>query len=736
MCCILFAGTVLLFWRTTDYGFTNFDDPTYVTDNAHVQAGFTRNSIAWAFTAPEANWHPLTWFSHMLDWQLYGGSAGGHHLTSVLWHAANAVLAFFFLCRLTGTYWMSAFAAALFAWHPLRVESVAWISERKDVMSGCFFLLTLWAYLAYGERCRQKQRARSLYLLTLSLFLLGLMCKPMLVTVPLVLLLLDFWPLRRGQLGSGDAAGTKITAWWQSWREPFLEKIPFFALSLIISVLTVHLQWEGQAFRLALPFMARLSNALVSVMRYLGKFFWPFDLTVCYPHPGHWPAGIVVAAVLLVTVVTFLVWRQRRNRPWMLAGWAWYLVVLLPVIGLVQVGFQAMADRYSYLSLLGWQLALFGLVSEWSVRPVWRRVLPAAGATVLIGYAVRTWDQQATWRDPLALFGHAAAVTERNDWAEASLGYTYFTMGRFDEAAAHARSALAINPKNENALYTLASVRARQNELNEAANLCRTLLQLLPADAEAEYLLGAILLRLGAADEAVAHLKAAISKATDLYENNVRMALAEAMQGRPHNAVPRFAAATAQNPKDSDAQFGYGMALAAIGRTEEAIGRFQSTVQLQPDHPGANLQLGFYFSQGRQSEEAIRHLRAALAGQPRLAAAHLVLARVLEQAGRTAEATASFAQAMACAPGDPAVFSTWAETLARRGQFAEAVTPYERAVQLQPNDARTHAALGFVLYLSNRRAEAVSEWEEALRLNPDFPDLRERLRKARQEQKP
>ena len=733
---MLFSGTVLLFFRTTDYGFTNYDDPTYVVDNAQVQAGFTRDSILWAFTAAEANWHPLTWCSHMLDWQLYGASAGGHHLTGVLWHALNAVLAFLLLRRLTGGFWMSAFAAALFAWHPLRVESVAWISERKDVMSGCFFLLTLWAYLAYGERRRQQLRARYFYWLALFSFLCGLMCKPMLVTVPLVLLILDFWPLQRGRLEPGDAIGGKTAGWWQSWREPLLEKIPFFALSLIISVVTVRLQHVNEAFRLDLPFTARLLNALVSVLRYLGKFFWPFDLSVCYPHPGYWPIGVVLASVLLVTGCTVGAWRQRQIRPWLLAGWAWFLVVLLPVSGLVQVGFQAMADRYSYLSLLGWQLAFFGLAGEWSARPVWRRILPALGAVWLVGCAVRTWDQQATWRDPLTLFGHAAAVTDKNDWAEASIAYTHLGLGHFDEAAAHARRALEINPKNESALYSLASVLARRNQLAEAAALCRSVLQRNSQEARTEYLLGTILLHQGQTDEATARLKSAVGKLADLYETNLRMAMAENMQGRPRNGLPRYEAAIAVNPQDVEVQFGYGLALAGLGRMEDALAHFRAAVQLQPSHAGANLHLGFLLLQRHELEEAIGHFRISLASLPRSDTALLGLASALEQMGRTAEATTSFAQAMACAPDNPAVFSAWADTLARRGKFAEAVAPYERAVQLQPDDAGTRAGLGFVLYFSNRRAEAIRQWEEALRLNPSFPGLRERLEKIRQEQTP
>ena len=403
VCGLLFCGTVLLFSRATHGAFINYDDPSYVTDNPHVQGGLSWDGIVWAFTAPADYWHPLTWLSHMLDWQLYGPAAAGHHLTSVLWHALNAVLAFFVFRRLAGGFWLSAFAAALFAWHPLRVESVAWITERKDVMSGCFFLLTLLAYARYVD-CRTAGRPWwRAYLLTMACFAAGLMSKPMLVTLPLVLLILDFWPFARC---SSPA----------SLRLPLVEKIPFFALSGVTAALTVLMQRQGGDFVLDVPFGARAGNAVVSLARYLGKFFWPFNLIVCYPHPGYWPAPVVLSAAVLALGLCWLAWRQRRSRPWILAGWLWLLVVLLPVIGLVQVGFQAMADRYTYLPLLGVELALLWSLPGVGFLRAWSRA--SLAALVLAVCAARTWNQEGVWRDSVSLFEHAVAVGARNDVAE------------------------------------------------------------------------------------------------------------------------------------------------------------------------------------------------------------------------------------------------------------------------------------------------------------------------------
>ncbi len=720
----LFAGTMLLFGRALDYGFTNYDDPSYVTDNAMVQAGLARDSLVWAFTAKTDYWHPLTWLSHMLDWQLYGASATGHHLTSVLWHALNAVLAFQVLRRLTGAFWTSAFAAALFAWHPLRVESVVWITERKDVMSGCFFLLTLWAYAAYAERRRERQPAAGPYLLTLGLFALGLMCKPMLVSLPAVLLLLDFWPLRRVGVGAGALP---------AWRSLIVEKLPFIALAAAAAVLTVALQRQAGAFVLDIPPDARIGNALVSVVRYTGKFLWPFNLAVCYPHPGHWPVPAVAGAALFAIVLTVAAWWQRLRRPWLLVGWMWFLVMLLPAIGLVQVGFQAMADRYTYLPVLGLELAALWTLGDWPPlrsRPI---VAAVAGALLLLGCVARTWDQEAVWRDTVSLFTHAIAVTGDNDPAEAFLGYTLEGDNRNDEAAAHCERSLRLNPRNRLALFGLGRVREKQGRLEEAITCYRTALQLDPEDAASEYRLGRTLLRTRHPDLALPHMIAAVRQRADLRATNLRVAIAESRRGHPANALTYFTAALASAPDDVDANFELGLTLVGLDRLDEALARYRTVLKLQPDHAGAHTEIGLILVKRGETREALEQFRAAVASDPKLGVAQLGLARAAEQLTRPAEADAAFALARESLRDDPVVESAWAEALARRGRFADAVPHYQRAVQLRPDDAGVHAALGYVLYLAGRPAEAATEWEETLRLAPAFPGLRERLQRVRAE---
>jgi tetratricopeptide (TPR) repeat protein len=720
----LFAGTMLLFSRALDYGFTNYDDPIYVTDNLQVQSGLTWDGVVWAFTAKADYWHPLTWLSHMLDWQLYGASATGHHLTSAVWHALNAVLVFQVLWRLTGGCWTSAFAAALFAWHPLRVESVVWVTERKDVMSGCFFLLTLWAYARYAERRHERRPATGLYLLTLALFILGLMCKPMLVSLPVVLLILDFWPLGR--------AGTSGEQ-WRSWRGLLVEKIPFFVVSAAAAVATLLLQRHYQAFVLDVPPAARVGNALVSVARYLGKFFWPVDLTVCYPHPGYWPATTVIGAALLVLAISVVGWRQRHIRPWLLAGWGWFIIVLLPVIGLVQVGFQAMADRYTYLAIIGPEVALVMSARQIPVRWMPRWLAFVLGGAVLAGCAARTWDQQAVWRTPATLFTHAIAVTTDNDAGEAFLGYTLESENRVDEAARHCERSLELNPRNKLALFELGRVREKQGRFEEAATCYRTVLQLDPGDASCEYRLGRMLLRLRQPARGRPYLFAAVRQRDDLRTMTLQIAVAESRLGHAANVLDYFDAVLAADPNSVDANFELGLAFVGLGRPDEALARYRTVLQLQPNHAGAHAEIGRILMNRGDIESALGQFQAAVANDPNLGVAQLGLAHAADRLGHQAEADAAFSRALECLPQDPAVETAWAEALARRGRFVEALPHYRHAAKLRPDDAGIHVALGFVLYLTHQQREALAEWEEALRLDPAFPGLAERIQRLREE---
>jgi tetratricopeptide (TPR) repeat protein len=722
LCTVLFAGTVLLFSRGTEYGFSNYDDPRYVTSNLHVQAGLTWDSVVWAFTAAADYVHPLTWLSHMLDWQVFGPMAYGHHLSSVIWHAVNAVLVFVILRRLTGAYWASAFSAALFAWHPLRVESVVWVTERKDVMSGFFFLVTIAAYSGFARRRDAHRPAWRFYWLALALFVGGLLSKPMMVTVPAVLLVLDFWPLRRVPFDRFA---------WRRWRDLLLEKAPFCALSVITAVATVKLQQHSGAFVLDLPLGARLGNAAVSVVRYLGKFFWPVDLAVCYPHPGYWPWWTVAGALLLIIGLTALAWSRRSDRPWILAGWIGFLTMLLPAIGIIQVGFQAMADRYTYLPILGLQIAIVWTMVAWIGRAVPRWFFGVAGITWLLACGMRTWDQQATWRDPVTMFQHAIAVTERNEIAHALLGYTLWTIDRIDEAERHAERALEINPRNDTALFTLASVREHQGRFDEARTAYRAVLQVKPADSHSSYRLGLLLLRSGQTAEAKELIAQAIRGDPQIRDSILAFALSLARRDQPLNALVYYEAAIAAQAADADAHYGAGLALEKLNRTQEAREHFETAIALRPEYAEAHTELGLIFLNSGEMQSAVRHFRLAVQTAPHFVIAQVGLGRAAEKLGETDEATASFAEALRLAPNNPMPHRVWADTLARRQQFVEAARHYERAAELDPTNTETRVALGFVLIHLGRRENGIAQWEEALRLDPGFPGLRERLQRLR-----
>jgi Flp pilus assembly protein TadD len=497
---LLALAVLAVFGRVAGHGFLTYDDNEYVTGNAEVRSGLTLHGIAWAFTATQAhNWHPLTWISHMLDVQVYGLDPAGHHVTSVLLHAVNTVLLFLFLRRLTRATWRSALVAALFGIHPLHVESVAWIAERKDVLSTLFMMVTLLLYARWTER-----GDRASYVAVVAAFALGLLSKPMLVTLPVLLLLVDFWPM-----GRGGSFGRRL-----------VEKLPLFGLSLASSLVTVWAQQRGGAVKTLQAFSlgTRAANADVSYVRYLRMAIWPKGLAVFYPHPGtSLSAGEVVVASAILVAITAAAVALRKARPYVVFGWAWYVVTLLPVIGLIQVGDQAMADRYTYVPLIGPFVAVVWGAADALGR---RRVLAAsprqeamtgAVACGLVGVLGSVaWIQAGVWRDTTTLFEHAIRVTHGNYRAEQVLGDGFAVRGEFDRAAPHYREALRIRPGDRIVMANLASISLHDGRFDEAVALYRELLRAEPGNAAANYNLGNALARQGQARDAIVHYRAAI----------------------------------------------------------------------------------------------------------------------------------------------------------------------------------------------------------------------------------
>ena len=493
ICLSLAVLTWLVFGQTLWHDFVNYDDPRYVYENTTITSGLSISGIAWAFSHIHSmNWHPLTTISHMVDCQVYGLNAGWHHFTNVLLHTLAAILLFLALQQMTAVVWRSAFVAALFAVHPLRVESVAWIAERKDVLSGLCFMLTLLAYVYYT-------RAPSLrrYLGVALMFVLGLMSKPMLVTLPLVLLVLDYWPLSRIG-GHRSGAGRQLLM-------PVLEKIPLVALSAVSSFVTLLAQKGAVGWTEQLPIAVRINNAVVSYAAYIWQMFWPVRLAVFYPHPEHrLPLGEIIFCLLLLICITAVAVALRKQRPYLLTGWFWYLGMLVPVIGLVQVGWQGRADRYTYLPQIGLYIAATWGVADLTALYRHRRSILSTAAILVIGaLSLCAWVQTSYWRDSETLFRHALAVTRNNDVAENNLGIVFLQQGKVDEAISLLQSAVDLRPDNSPAHENLAKALLQKGQVADALIHYRKILELQPDNIEIHNIVGTVLTQQGRVGEGI-----------------------------------------------------------------------------------------------------------------------------------------------------------------------------------------------------------------------------------------
>ena len=558
----IIISTFAVYWQTTGHPFIELDDPLYVTDNPRVKAGISPEGIAWAFTATEAaNWHPLTWLSHMLDVELFGMDAGKHHLTNVLFHAANAALLLLVLFRMTGALWPSAFSAALFALHPLHVESVAWVAERKDVLSTFFMFLTLWSYARYAERPGPGR-----YAPVLLLFALGLLSKPMLVTLPFALLLLDFWPL--GRLSPpGKGGGAPLP-------RLLAEKVPLFALSAASCVVTWLAQAEGGAMNAlgAFPLRTRLANAAVSCAAYLGKTVWPVSLAVFYPHPGNaLPAWQVAGAVLLLGGLTALSIALLRRAPYLAVGWFWYLGTLVPVLGLVPVGAHAMADRYTYVPLVGLFVAIAWGIDDLAAGLRHRKRILAVGAvTLLCAATALTVVQARYWRSGIALFSRALEVTTNNGMAQHNLGVIRHKQGRMDLAVMHYREAIRITPMDSLARYNYGNALLRLGDAEGAARQYREAIMIRQNNGMAHYNLGVVLSNQGRIDDAVSHFRQAVRYNSGDAQAHHSLGLLLLRKGDAEGAVRQLLEARRINPGDPAVASLLKAALAARGAGADA----------------------------------------------------------------------------------------------------------------------------------------------------------------------
>ena len=778
ICLLLAAITIAVYGQVIRFEFINYDDADYVVENAPVQAGLTWRGIGWALgTRHAGNWHPLTWVSHMLDVEVFGTGAAGPHAVNLAIHTANVVLLFLLLNRLTGSSWRSAFVAGLFALHPLHVESVAWVSERKDVLSAFFFLLTLLAYARYVEKSRVHSAQTTVwYGLALACFTLGLMSKPMLVTLPFVLLLLDYWPLRRlGVRQKEESRGTphvsrftfhvsRITA-----LPLLLEKLPFLALSIASCVVTFVVQRQAGAMQplSRLSWLVRVENSLVSYARYLAKALWPAHLAVPYPHPITWPlTQVVFSAALVAGFSVAAVWLRRRH-PYVFVGWFWFLGMLIPVIGLVQVGFQAMADRYSYLPLVG----VFVLLT-WAAGDLYERwaglkpILAAGAALLLLTCAFLTFKQTGYWRNSGTLASHAIAVTKDNATAYANLGNYLLKLGQLDEAIATFQRVFGLLPAGANSPADVVAALAGTDRQGDQARerylqALRTRLGLAAALPDVLNSLGNALARKGQIEEAIQHYRAALrmrpnyaealnnlayelaerkdyAQAIELYtaaarakpeQLKIRTGLGDALMhsGRIEEAIAQLSEAVRLSPNDADTRNRVGLALVAVGRPADAIPQYEAALRADPKMLEVHNNLGSALLSVGNVDQAIRHFQLLLQTRPDHAGAHDNLGVSLAAKGQLDEAITHLRQAIRLQPDNANTHFNLGNVLASQRKFEEAAVEYGNALRLVPAHAQAHCHLGAVLAELGRRDEAGAHLREALRLKPDYQDAREQL---------
>jgi len=681
--------------------FVAYDDHSYVTKNPQVQAGLTRASVAWAFRSSHAtNWHPLTWLSHMLDCQLFGLDPRGHHLTSLLLHLANTLLLFALLHLATGAVWRSAFVAAAFALHPLRVESVAWVAERKDVLSGLFWMTTLIAYVHYTRRPNLSR-----FLLVFVSFGLGLMAKPMLVTLPFVLLLLDYWPLERfpARLARENSArptngGPPAARSGPTVLRLLAEKLPLFALAAASSVITFLVQKKGGAMMPGdyVPFSFRPANALVAYVRYLAKLVCPRDLAVLYPYRlSGWPAWQTIAALLLLLALTGAVLYLAPRRRYLPVGWLWFLGTLVPVLGLVQVGHQSIADRYTYLPSIGILIIVAWGLPDLLTR--WRHcrvVLALSGTAVLALLLSATRVQVTYWRDSLALYKHALSVTHNNYVMHDNYGRILLKEGRLAEAATHLRAAVRINPKHSSAWGGLGQVLLAQGRTEEAI-ACFTRLLQDPAE-----------------------------RVVNAYAS---LGLAYTLVAKYDLAIRNFTEALRIDPQCVPARQNLGVVLLQQGRAEEAVACFTPLLQDPQEQVDAHVNLGAAYTQLGQNDLAAQHYAEALRINPQHALARLNLGLVRLKQGRAAEAVACFTPLLQDPQQQVDAHVNLGAAYTQLGQDDLAEKNYAQALRLDPNNPGLLYHVGLLLRKRGQLDQAIDQWHRVLRLAPDYPGARHNL---------
>ena len=731
---IIVIFTAVVYWQARTHEFVSFDDPEYISENPHVLDGLTGESVRWAFRSGHAhNWHPLTWLSLMLDCQLSDLPARACHTTNLLFHLANTLLLYLVLRRLTGALWRSVVVAGLFALHPLHVESVAWAVERKDVLSTFFWLLTIYAYARYTSR-----RTIINYILMTALFILGLLAKPMLVTLPFALLLLDYWPLRRFGKKTHTVTDAAARARAHANHAPTniaprarfinltLEKLPLLLIALASSVTTFLVQQSGHVTVKSLEIVdipTRLANALVSYVLYIRKMVWPADLAIFYPHPWSIPIWQTLTAAALLIILTFLVIRARRHHRYLLVGWLWYLGTLLPVIGLVQVGLQQIADRYTYIPLIG----LFIIVA-WGTPDLLKRfpyrkpALAAASIIILVVLSLCTWRQVRHWRNDFTLYSHALAVTDNNYWAHNNLGTTLEDQGQTNQAIDQYRQAIEAKSDSVESYINLGSALKSQGHVDQAIRCYNQALKLRPWSRAAHNELGNAFYAQGQFERAIAELRQALQIDPSYVGSLNNLGLALCAAGQPAQALTYFQQALQLEPKRAETHNNLGSAYQLQGQLPKAISHFQQALKLKPDYAKAHANLATLLHQQGRTGDAIAGYRRSLQADPDSAQTHLNLGDLFKSNGDLAQAVTSYRQALQINPNNPTAHNKLALALQYQGQLDQAVSHYRQALQLKPDGFAAHNNLALVLRSQGHIDQAIDHFRHALKLKPDSPE--------------
>lgn len=757
--------TLAVYCPVLHHDFIFYDDNVYVTQNNHVLRGLTWKGVWWSFTNYEAGfWQPLAWLSFMLDVSLFGEKATGFHFTSLLLHTANAVLVFLLFRQLTGADWKSGLLAGLFALHPFCVEPVAWVASRKDVLSAFFSFLSLIVYVRYTQSKNRDSRFEIRnYILSLFFFVCALMTKTMVVTLPLMMLLLDWWPLNRissdkCQVSSHAAgAGSGSRRWTLDrrliWRLVW-EKLPFFGAALVCGLVTIFAEHEVGALSsvAVVGIGTRIANAVFSYGRYILQTIWPVGLALPYPYPKSFPVMLGAGMALMVLAITVAAIRAARRQPFFVVGWFWFGLLLLPVIGLIQVSTHARADRYMYLPLLGLLLVLVWggaeLLGRWQPP---RMIVGIISVLLLAACAVRTRDQLGYWQNTEKLFKHSLAVTPENFVPYAVLGDYHSEYGPRAEAIENYRKALELDPLFLNAMNNLGLVLLAEGRVNEAMKCYRKVLETSPAYVQKLFNVGGSLAsqgelirarqyvgalnNLGKAladqerlDEAMGYYYQALKIDPNFIEALNNLADALNRKGKPLDAIPLCEKALQENPNHAGIRYNLGCALMTVGRLDEAINHFEWALRKKPDFPEAHNNLGIALVTKGDLSTAEYHYTEALRLKSEYGEAHNNLGYLFMMQGKLAEAEKHFRESLRLDPKQPKVHLNLGNCYALQKRYDDAEEQFTETLQLTPENAQAHRNLGMALARLGRREEAIRHLTEALRLDPSNVQVREQLR--------